>query len=360
MKMKCKILLVLFLMCLALFNSGCIGGDLTADQIAEKMQEKQANIEDTSATVHMTTSMDGNVQEMEYEMVQKNPDKMKSVTILPEEMAGQITVSNGEKIWTYDPINDQVTIMALPETPDNLEMDYAAVIGSLLNETDVSLLGTEEFGGRDTFVLKLVPKEDEELFGSDMKVWVDEETWTPLKIEMGTEDTYQITVEYRDFEVNKGISDDEFEFEIPEGAEVIEIDDFEDLLPVEMTLEEAQDASEFEILVPSYVPEGYELDHVTYSANSLTAGLKESVTLFYSSEDLLILISESFYDGENDSNSLSPMVESETVSINGVEGELYSMYGGTMMLQWETGDVIMSITGVLEEDEIVQIAESME
>ncbi|SFM23801.1 Outer membrane lipoprotein-sorting protein [Methanolobus profundi] len=357
--MKCKILLVLFLMCIALFNSGCIGEGLTADQIAEKMEEKQANIEDTSTTVHMIVTMDDEVRETEIKMIQKNPGMSKSVVFMPEEMAGQTTVSNGETMWIYDPATDQVTVMPLPETPDDFEMDYAAAIGSILNESDVSLLGTEEFDGRDTFVLIVVPKEDDSSFGSDMKVWVDEETWTPLKIEMEIEDEYNMVVEYRDFEVNTGISDDEFEFEIPDGAEVIEIDDFEDLFPVDMGLDEIKQASEFEVLVPSYVPEGYGLDSASYSQTSIVSGVKESVTLFYSNEDEMILVSETFYDGEKDSNSLS-MMEGETVSVNGEEAELYTMYGGTMMLQWETEDAIMSISGSLDADEMIQIAESME
>jgi hypothetical protein len=250
--------------------------------------------------------------------------------------------------------------MALPDTPEISEFDYANAIGSLLNETDVSLEGTEELDGRDTFVLMLVPKEVEEEspFNSDTKVWVDEETWTPLKIEMGTDDTYHIIVEYRDFEVNTGISDDEFEFEIPEGAEVTEIDDLEDLLPVSMALDEAQEISEFEILVPSYVSEGYELDHVSYSKNSLVSNLKESITLFYSNEEEQILVSENFYEGEKETDSLS-ILESETVSVNGEDADLYSMYGDSLMLQWETDDAILSISASLDRDEIIKIAESM-
>jgi outer membrane lipoprotein-sorting protein len=361
MKMKSKIVFVLFLIGIAILNSGCIGEDLTADQIAEKMQEKQDSVEDISATVHMTASMGDNVQETEYQIIQKNPGKSKTVTIMPEEMAGQVTVSNGEKMWIYDPTNNQVTIMALPDTPEISEFDYANAIGSLLNETDVSLEGTEELDGRDTFVLMLVPKEVEEEspFNSDTKVWVDEETWTPLKIEMGTDDTYHIIVEYRDFEVNTGISDDEFEFEIPEGAEVTEIDDLEDLLPVSMALDEAQEISEFEILVPSYVSEGYELDHVSYSKNSLVSNLKESITLFYSNEEEQILVSENFYEGEKETDSLS-ILESETVSVNGEDADLYSMYGDSLMLQWETDDAILSISASLDRDEIIKIAESME
>ncbi|WMW24834.1 DUF4367 domain-containing protein [Methanolobus sediminis] len=358
MKIKSKIVFVLVLISIALLNSGCIGEGLTADQIAEKMQEKQANIEDISATVHMTISIEGGTQETEYQLYQKNPGKMKNIVLMPEEMAGQTTVSNGEKMWIYDPAANTVTIMEMPEVSDEFEMDYASIIGDLLNETDVSLVGTEDLDGRDTLVLMLVPKEEDNLYGSGMKVWVDDETWTPLKIEMGTENTYQITVEYRNFEVNTGISDDEFEFEVPDGAEVIEVDDFDDILPVSMTLEEAQNLSDNEILTPSYLPDGYELNNVMFSNTSIVANIDESVTLMYSYDDNGIIISESFYNGEIDQKSI--LMESETVSVNGVEGDFYSMYGGSGMLQWEIDNALLTLSAPLEMDEIIQIAESME
>ena len=358
--MKYKILVVAFLLCIAIFNSGCIDGELNADEIAEKMQEKQANIEDISATVHITTSMNDKVQEMEYQMIQKNPNKMRSVVVMPEEMAGQTTVSDGVTMWMYEPAANKVTIIEMPETPDASEMDYSNFIGSILNESHVLMEGTDELDGRDTYILTLEPKENESLDVSlpDMKVWVDKETWTPLKIEMGIEDEYQSVIEYRNFEVNTGISDEEFEFIIPEGAEVVDVGDFENLLPVEITLEEAQNISDFEILVPSYVPEGYELDNVMLSNNTLASNVKESITLIYSSDEYKIILSENFYEGEQDQNSL--MIESETVSVNGAEGNLYSMYDDSSMLQWETDNAIISISGPLDKTEVIKIAESME
>jgi outer membrane lipoprotein-sorting protein len=359
MKMRFKILFVLLLVSTVLFNSGCMGEDFTADQIAEKMQEKQAGIEDMSATVHMTMTNEAGTQEMEYETLQKMPDKTKSVVVYPEEMAGQVTVSDGEKMWIYYPDANKVTIMTMPEISDDFEVDYTSIIGDLLNETDASLVGTENVDGRDTFILMLVPKDEEDsLYASDMKVWVDDETWTPLKIEMGTEDTYQITVEYRNFEINTGISDDEFEFEIPEGAEVTEIDNFDDMLPVSMTLEEAQNLSDYEITTPSYLPVGYELNNVMFSNTSISADIDESVTLMYSYDDNGIIITEIFYNGEIDQNSI--MLESETVSVNGEEADLYSMYDNSLMLQWKHDNAILTLSASLDRNEIIQIAESME
>jgi hypothetical protein len=80
--------------------------------------------------------------------------------------------------------------------------------------------------------------------------------------------------------------------------------------------------------------------------------------LFYSNEEEQILVSENFYEGEKETDSLS-ILESETVSVNGEDADLYSMYGDSLMLQWETDDAILSISASLDRDEIIKIAESM-
>ncbi|WP_321431310.1 DUF4367 domain-containing protein [uncultured Methanolobus sp.] len=72
-----------------------------------------------------------------------------------------------------------------------------------------------------------------------------------------------------------------------------------------------------------------------------------------------MLVSENFYEGEKETDSLS-ILESETVSVNGEDADLYSMYGDPLMLQWETDDAILSISASLDRDEIIKMAESME
>ncbi|WP_269848347.1 LolA family protein [Methanosarcina horonobensis] len=99
-----------------LFISGCTG-DLSAEEIAKQMQEKEANIQDYSYTMQMTSYFGNQTQESEVRTLQKKPDKMKTITIKPEEEAGTIVVSDGEFIWTYDPKTNTVTKMEMPDTP---------------------------------------------------------------------------------------------------------------------------------------------------------------------------------------------------------------------------------------------------
>ena len=72
-----KLTLILLITSLMLFSAGCIGEELTAAQIAEEYQQKQANIEDYSATMHMTMYLGEQEITSISSMSQKMPDKTK-------------------------------------------------------------------------------------------------------------------------------------------------------------------------------------------------------------------------------------------------------------------------------------------
>lgn len=360
-----KVLLIFFIIGLGLFVSGCIDDEFTAEQIAEKLQEKQANIEDYSATVHMTVSVADQVQETEYEIFQKEPDKSKTITLKPEEEAGSVTVYNGKKMWIYDSKTNIVKILETPETNGAAKIDdYATFIAEMLNESSVSMEGTETIDDRETYVIDLKPKKNisDTVLAVNMTVWVDVETWMPLKIEMIHEDANQpskATIEYRNFKVNTGISDEEFEFEIPEGAQVKDLGSFEDTLPVQMTLEEVQQKSQSDLLVPSYIPEGYEFQTAMLLNNSVQdPDIQESVRFLYLSNNGSMIISEEFYDIEN--VSITIIEKGERVDINGNEGVFSTKYDKSRTLLWNVGNARMSISAFLDEEEILKIARSME
>ncbi|WP_167880943.1 outer membrane lipoprotein-sorting protein [Methanococcoides sp. AM1] len=359
-----KILLLLLLMCSALFSAGCVDEQLTAEEIAEQMQQKSENIEDYSYTMYITSSLDGEDYVLESEMLFKEPRKMKSVVIQPAEEAGSLTVSDGETIWTYIPNENTVMQIEMPDISEDAQMDYVGMIGGILNESDISFLGIDEFDSRTVYVIRMMPKEETEtpFFGSNVKAWIDKETWMPLKYEMYDEDENpMISFEIRNLKVNTGISDDEFEFKIPEGAEVEVIDPIdmnEIAAPEEVTLEEAEDTAGFDLLLPSYIPEGYEFDCALIFNNSATfeEDVFEKVILVYNKGDDWIRISEVVY--ETGSSDISDLDDAETVGINGSEGKFVA-FVQTNLLRWTTGDIELSILGMEDKDEIVKVAESM-
>lgn len=353
MKTKTKQIAIAAIVLAAVLITGCVDqvSEMSADEIASMMEAKQADITDFSATMVMTSSYGGDDITMRATMVSKPPDKNRIEYIEPAELAGMVMVTNGSTMWTYDPMNNQVTKMALPEDMPS-GMDYTELVKNLLDENDISLEGIENIDGRSVYLIDATPKNETEhgLF-LRTRVWVDRENWMILGIEIYDKDDNLITkVEYQDIAFNTGISDNEFILEIPEGCEVVE-QSFEDMMPEKMTLEEARSNLTFDLNTPSYLPEGYEFDHAMVIGSE-----QEIVSLQYTNQDEQLYLTECISDDTKQHESM--MGEPEIVSINGIDGEFTSMFGMNT-LQWSADDIDYSLSGTLEKDELVNIAESL-
>lgn len=357
-----KILFILIFISLALFASGC-EEKLSAEEIATKMQEKEASLEDYSCTIHTTVYLNGeNDLEEEIQMVYKKPNLMRTSGV--EDGKKVESVSDGEFVWSYDVETNTVTKIKLPEEPLITEKDFVSIIGNLLNESEVSMLGVEEVDGRSAYVLETRPKAEESVLSelaSRTKVWVDRETWMVLKFSMyDNEGNLSVDVEIRDLKVNVGIPDSEFKFEIPDGTEVVTMDlDEQFKIPENLNLEEARQQASFEILTPEYIPDGYVFNAATVQKFNNTALISESsetVTLSYQKGTESIEIMETVYENEPEKDT--SMLEGEKISINGREAYL-NEFGDLKILHWKLGEVEIDLIGYLEKAEMLKIAESI-
>ncbi|HIE30862.1 MAG TPA: outer membrane lipoprotein-sorting protein [Methanosarcinales archaeon] len=358
MKRQTKQIAAVLLVLAAVLISGCAEqvSEMSADEIASMMEAKQAEIDDFSATMVTTSSYGGEDMTMRATMLTKPPDKSRIEYSEPAEAAGVVLVTNGSTMWTYDPARNQVTKMALPEDIPS-EMEYTEIVKDILDKNDISLEGVEDVGGRSTYVLKATPKnETEREFVSNMRVWIDRETWMLLGIGMYDKDDNLISkVEYRDITFNTGISDSEFIFEAPAGAEVVETS-LEDMMPEEMTLEEARANLTFDLRVPSYLPEGYEFDHAMILGDAMFGDGQEMVSLKYTDGSEILHLTE-WVSGDS-GRSEPAMGDPEVVSINGTDGEFTSMFGMNT-IRWSADGIDYSLSGAFEKDELVRVAESI-
>lgn len=266
--MKTKIVMpVLIIVLIAttpiLFTSGCgeklteetglmeltEGEELTVEEIAAQIQQKEGNIEDYSCTIHMNLFLEGEPLEREFEVMCKKPDMYRILTKKPGNEPEKEEVSDGEYMWTYYPLKNTAIKVKLPENSGPEEKESGKnrsieLIEGLLNENGVSLLGTKEIDGRPAYLLGKNPeekgleereedKEEEEekeekreVEGESLpeyreKFWIDKETGMLLRYET-YDSSENLTVKYeiRDLKINNGIPDSEFKFEVPEGATV--------------------------------------------------------------------------------------------------------------------------------------------
>lgn len=343
------------------FSLGCTE-ELSAEDIADQMQQKEASIQDYSYTMNIVSSYGGDVQESELQILQKKPNKTKILGIKPEDEAGTLVVSDGEFMWTYNAKTNTVLKTKMPETQEIGEIDYVEIVRDLLNETNVSVLGTEEIEGRSTYMLEANltdPEKESQLFET-VKLWVDKETWMPLRYEIyDSNETQVLKMEIHDLKVNTDIPDSEFVFEIPAGATVKNMDSDSYQIPASMTLEEAKEHVQFEVLVPEYLPEGYEFSDATAYNNSETADeghAAETVILRYIKGNDSLILAETVYEGQAQEAAI--MNSAENISINGVEGK-YLALGEMQLLNWKVGNVDISLSASLEKEELLKVAESV-
>jgi len=221
-KKMIKPMLLFIFIDLAVFASGCAEKNLTAEDIATQMLEKQDSIQDYSYTMHSTYYTGEKTIETEFKTIYKKPHMIKNFIQEPGQEEETLVLSDGEFRWTYTPGTNTVMKTKLPKTPEITKSDYLTLIGISLNDSNVSLLGVEEIDNRETYLLKASPKETVESAAQYYaKVWVDKETWMPLKYEMyDNSGNRTAKTEIWDLKVNSGIPDSEFVFNIPEGAEI--------------------------------------------------------------------------------------------------------------------------------------------
>lgn len=359
---KTKVLSLMILISLALFASGC-EEELSAEEIATKMQEKGESIKDYSCIMHTATYANGEkVQENEERVISKKPKMMKSWTIEQgkEEVAA---VSDGEFLWSYDEETNTVTKIKLPEEPLINESDYVGLIEGFLNKTNVSLLGIEDVDGRSAYVLEAKPeakRDESHSLVSRTKMWVDKETWMALRCKMyDSKGNLMIETKISNLKVNTGIPDSEFEFEVPAGAEikVIDLNNLE--VPEKMSLEEAREKASFEILVPEYIPEGYALNYTMIDyKTAIEDQSHETVILNYQKEDEFFHVTQTIYEDKPEEDVMLAQT-AENVSINGKEGKYINQFGEFKLLEWNIGEFEMTLSGFLEKAEMLKIAESI-
>ncbi|AKB52533.1 hypothetical protein MSBRW_3280 [Methanosarcina barkeri str. Wiesmoor] len=387
-KSKRHLLLILFLASLSIFISGCgeksdvegVTSDIRPDgeEIVSNMQMKMDSLEDYSFTMYVNSSSREQNPEI-YEVVWKKPDLMKMILLGPDNDTKIIMVSDGDFQWIYSSESEIVFKAETSDDFDGLKLFEPDVYAGFLNGFVLSggspfLLGTEKIDGESVYLLELTPSENNESLQWKPKIWVDSENWMLLGYELyDSKGNVYLEMEIRDLRLNTGIPYSDFEFKIPDGAQVkvLELEDLKNE-PEKITLEEAKQLTDFEILIPEYLPEGYEFNYSTVSSGvdtpystflhnsfGIFAGYpQEKITMVYTKGDdeirIVESISEKSLPATQDLES-----EGEPVLVNNKSGTISSVFGGNMKaLTWQDGEFEITIISSLDKGELLNISES--
>ncbi|GCC10511.1 lipoprotein chaperone [archaeon] len=344
MKTKYKTISFIGVLVLVVVAAGCISlTSMSAGNIAQKMQEKYNTIKDYQGTVVMTTVINGKSKVTESDFKIKKPYKV----LLINKETDRVIVSNGTIIWSYLPKKNEVLVMELSKREEP-RIGFGTVIKNMMKRFDIKLLGTGKIADRNTYILELVPKNKTgESLGTE-KIWVDKKYWMPLKIEGKMKilnETMQFTTSYENIKFNIDIPDSDFQYVIPKGAKVVNLDN---IIPKNTGLQKAQKEVNFTIFTPSYLPEGYKF------SNAIVFN-KIAVAITYKKEGSKIPIQFSEQKGK-----LKPFLGAEVVNINGNKGYYFSVTTlRNSVLSWTSNNLILTLTSPLPKKEMEKIAESV-
>mgnify|MGYP001277128246 CR=1 FL=1 len=285
------------------------------------------------------------------------------------DMVGLTAVTDGYNFWLWDPQENKVLVgnadeaaaiiaeqMAgkefevdpdyNPEEMDHPETPEEAV-AKLLEYFTAERITDVQIGETNAHGLRLIPipeqmPDEVRAAGGFLKVYVRPEDGAPLSVEYAEGAMGSGSATATLLELNQGVDESLFTFAIPEGAEIVHL---EDLKPEELT---AAETADLDALSPAVLP----ADAAFVSATEMRGAIVQR----YSRTD------GGFTVAQGPATAVPDREETgEAVTVRGVEGMLYSDESGAQnLLTWTEGDVTFWIGGDLTSAEALALAESLE
>lgn len=329
-----------------------------AEEIIENASERYEEIEDFTAIQETTANYGENTTTTTADFAYMEPDNLRLEYTGDGPQAGTLIVSNGSSTVIYDASNNSVQVIdtAGQNVGQQADAGYLDQILSVLQSSETSYEGTETVAGEETYVVSAEPSS---AFGGDVSYtyYLDQETYLPIKQHTdstftfnGTETNSESTTVLRNVSVDVGLSNETFDFEVPEGATVLES-------PVDTTTYESVDAVRENVSVavtePAELPEGFGFEQAVVSRISNMT----SVRLQYTNESGSVLTA-SFYTDES-GMATSNRSYGESVTVDGQDGT-YIDVGEYASVTFQCGDLAYSVNGPFEKETLVDVAASVD
>jgi outer membrane lipoprotein-sorting protein len=332
----------------------------------------------TIATFTMTTPEESATGTLEmWGKLSEDPETLPSfrVEVLnasEAELVGITAVSDGENFWMYDPSENKVLVGTAEEAMEMMkehmegkefdefdheefdpeEMDHPETpeeaVDKVLEYFDAERIADLQIGDTNAHGFRLIPIPDQmpdevRAAGGFFRVYVRPEDGAPLAVEYAEGMMGSGSATATSLEINQGVDDSLFTFAIPDGAEVLTL---EDIKPEQLSPEEA---AELDVLSPTNLPA--DATHVS------TTGMRGAIVQRFNRAD-----GSSFTVSQGPANAVSERGDTgESVTVRGVEGTLFTNEEGNQaLLTWSDGEKTFWIGGQVTGDEALAIAESLE
>ena len=148
----------------------------------------------------------------------KRPGKMRWLYEVPEE---QLLVTNGETLWLFDPLLENVTIQKLEKLTDGTALSFLLGLGDLHADFNRRLISQVLLTSPDALIVELKPKKAAANL-SFIQLAVNPVTYNLQKIALMDQHSNYRIIELESMSYNIAIEDNFFEFKVTPDMEVIE------------------------------------------------------------------------------------------------------------------------------------------
>jgi len=197
--------------------------NLSVDQILDRVENKYSNTEFSADFIQKSflKAMDI-IDQASGKVYIKYPGKMRWEYEKPDR---QIFVTDGEKLWVYRPTDNQVQVGKAPSFfKSGKGASFLSDIRLIREKFDISMKKGNQDENDPFFYLKLIPRE-KTLDIAEILLMVSKQSWDVAQIV--TVDLYgdENRIDLLNFAFGVKLDDSLFSFEIPEGADVLQIDE---------------------------------------------------------------------------------------------------------------------------------------
>ena len=190
------------------------------NRVIRNMEEVREEIDELVAVVERSVN-DGSVggeRNVQITLTYKKPDKLKS-----EIEGGREVLINGDRMWIYSPDIQIVETYDLKDEDKKRATLYEMSWG-LTSPIKALLRGSNRSAATlpdGTILVSVVPdQKDAQL--KEIQAWVDPRTWLIKKMVVSRVGQPSMTLEVKEWLINSGLPDSEFDFKLPDGADLFE------------------------------------------------------------------------------------------------------------------------------------------
>jgi len=349
-------------------------GALSVEDVVARIQEAQEKIGATHVVADVTMTMPSMEAPMTMTMEQwaQGDDRMRvEYTGGTSPMDGMVMVIADGKATMYTPASNSFLETEMPDmgsaaaSPEQAAAMTGQWLRHLLDTMDLRLGGIEEVAGRRTYKLEATPKATPSAEGGPGEgastIWVDAETFYPLKLDLGL-GVMRMGMTVREVEYDPEIPAETFVFTPPEGAEAMDTSGFRMPAISTTTPDEAAEQADFPLLALDGEALGFELTNTqTIQMPMPTGGEASLVSQTYEGPAGTIVVQQMpAIEGMDDmAAAMGAGGSARTVEVGDQEATLVTLGLGGTMLTWQTGETRVTLTGAVDEEALLAFAAAL-